>query len=134
MQYPSGNILIVGNQTERFKALQNKLQQSGFLVICVADGLDAISAFTRGTFDLVLTEIDIPGLNGNLLARYVRNLRPETVIIAVTATPWLANNTFDQVVQKPFEAWFLADSIAYCGTIVPPRLEPVERTGYQPNA
>ncbi len=134
MEHASGNILIVDTNANDHKRLKSKLNQCGFTVVCVEDGLDAIRVFVEERFDLVLTDLSIPGLNGNLLARYFHNLSEEAFVVAVTATPWLANDAFDLVIAKPYEAKFMADAITYCGTHDVSRLEPVERPGYQPNA
>ena len=73
-------------------------------------GIDALCA---EAFDLVLTDICMPGISGNILAGYVHNLRVDIPVIAVTASPWLANELFDMVIEKPFELTFLLDTIAY---------------------
>lgn len=134
MEHPNGRILIVDANANTLGPLTSKLKQCGFSVVCVENGLDAIHTFITGRFDLVLTDLSIPGLNGNLLARYFHNLSEEAFVVAVTATPWLANEAFDLVIEKPFESKFMADAITYCGTHDVSRLEPVERPGYQANA
>ena len=106
-------ILIVEDNESIRHLLETKLDRSGFEVVCADNVVDGIKRFNAETFDLIMTDICMPGLSGNLLAGYVRNLRVDIPVIAVTASPWLVNELFDMVIEKPFELTFLLDTIAY---------------------
>ncbi len=106
-------ILIVDDNEVILQLLRTKLCGCGFSVVTANSGIEAIHKLTRDSFDLVLTDIHMPGLNGNILARYIRNVCKHVPVIAVTAAPWLANESFDMVIEKPFELKFLMDSIEY---------------------
>ena len=106
-------ILIVEDNESIRRLLETKLDRSGFEVVCADNVVDGIKRFNAEAFDLVLTDICMPGISGNILAGYVRNLRVDIPVIAVTASPWLANELFDMVIEKPFELTFLLDTIAY---------------------
>ena len=106
-------ILIVEDNESIRILLETRLVRSGFDVICTDNVVDGIKRFNAETFDLVMTDICLPGLSGNILARYVRNLRADIPIISVTASPWLVDELFDMVIEKPFELTFLLDTIAY---------------------
>ena len=106
-------ILIVEDNESIRILLETRLVRSGFEVVCADNVVDGIKQFNAENFDLVMTDICMPGLSGNVLARYVRNLRAEIPIISVTASPWLVNELFDMVIEKPFELTFLLDTIAY---------------------
>lgn len=109
------NRILVAEDNESIRnLLKTRLNRSGFEVVCVDNAADGIKRFTSETFDLVLTDICMPGLSGNILARYIYNLCTDVPIIAVTASPWLANEMFDMVIEKPFELTFLLDTIVYC--------------------
>jgi len=107
-------ILIVEDNESIRILLETRLVHSGFEVICADDVAAGIKRFNAEKFDLVMTDICMPGLSGNILARYVRNLREDIPIISVTASPWLVNELFDMVIEKPFNLTFLLDTIAYC--------------------
>ena len=94
------------------------LKQGWFIAALKLSVLTTLQLGSKGSmrkkFDLVMTDICMPGLSGNILARYVRNLREDIPIISVTASPWLVNELFDMVIEKPFNLTFLLDTIAYC--------------------
>ena len=110
---PCRKILIVDDNEVFLQLFRTKLFGCGFSVVTANSGIEAIRKFTRDSFDLVLTDIYMPGLNGNILARYIRNVSKDVPVIAVTAAPWLANESFDMVIEKPFELKFLMDSMEY---------------------
>ena len=113
MMRRNNRILVVEDNESIRSLLETRLVRSGFEVVCADNVVDGIKRFNAETFDLVMTDICMPGLSGNVLARYVRNLRAEIPIISVTASPWLVNELFDMVIEKPFELTFLLDTITY---------------------
>lgn len=106
-------VLIVDDNEPIRQMLKTKLNKSDFDVYCAMNVLDAFFKFMEEPFDLVLTDICMPGLNGNNLARYIRNLDKDIPIVAVTASPDLANEVFDAVIEKPFALNYLLDTISY---------------------
>lgn len=106
-------VLIVDDNEPIRQMLKTKLNKSDFDVYCAKNVLDAFFKFMEEPFDLVLTDICMPGLNGNNLARYIRNLDKDIPIVAVTASPDLANEVFDAVIEKPFALNYLLDTISY---------------------
>jgi len=109
----NSRILIVEANESIRRLLETSLVRSGFEVVCTDNVIDGIERFNAETFDLVMTDICMPGLSGNILARYVHNLGADIPIVAVTASPWLVNELFDRVIEKPFALNFLLDTIAY---------------------
>ena len=89
-------VLVVDDNEPIRQLLKTMLNKSDFDVYCAENVLDAVFKFIEEPFDLVLTDICIPGLNGNHLARYIRNLDKEVPIVAVTASPGLANEVLTQ--------------------------------------
>jgi CheY-like chemotaxis protein len=106
-------VLVVDDNEPIRQLLKTKLNKCDFDVYCAENVLDAFYKFIEEPFDLVLTDICMPGLNGNHLASYIRNLDKETPIVAVTASPGLANEVFDAVIEKPFTLNYLLDTITY---------------------
>lgn len=49
------------------------------------DGQDGLDKYTSGTFDIVMTDINMPKLNGIELARKIKAIDPEQAIIIVSA-------------------------------------------------
>ncbi len=66
-------------------ALEIPLRLSGYDVVAVSGGREAIALVQGKKFDVVLTDIYMPDINGLEVVREFRRFSPETRIIAVTA-------------------------------------------------
>jgi len=98
-----GKVLIVDDCPELLQLLENWLTENGFKVVAVSSGYEALKWFISESFDLVMTDICMPGIDGNILAQYVRNYHQTVPIVAVTSAPHLADAHFDLVISKPYE-------------------------------
>ena len=74
-------VLVVDDNEPIRQLLGTKLNNSDFDVYCAKNVLDALIKFIEKPFDLVLTDICMPGLNGNHLASYIRKLDKEIPIV-----------------------------------------------------
>jgi len=107
------NILIV-DDVECFSAvLQQILSRFGYHAEIAAGGHEGIQMFDTKPFDLVITDIKMPGIDGYGVARHIRNShRPSTPIIGISGTPWLLDgDEFDWVIPKPFGLQALLDAV-----------------------
>ncbi|MEE8430618.1 MAG: response regulator, partial [Candidatus Desulfatibia sp.] len=93
--------------------LATALAKCGFNVEIAVDGTEGIKKFDEGHFDLVITDILMPGLGGNDVVKYVRNSEKSfTPVIGITGTPWLREDAyFDAVFTKPFSIEVLVDTV-----------------------
>ena len=57
------------------------LETRGYRVIVCTSGEEALEVFRSGGIDLVLTDLMMPGMNGDELAKHVKQVSPETPII-----------------------------------------------------
>jgi two-component system response regulator MtrA len=77
-------ILLADKDTEVLEVTTYALRRYGFEVIAVRDGLQALRYWKATAPDLVLAEIDLPGLNGFELCRAIRQ-QSLTPVIMVSA-------------------------------------------------
>lgn len=77
-------ILIVEDDETVGRLLAGILQREGYQTTTVHSAEAALRFFPSGKFDLVLTDIGLPGMNGLLLAQKIKKERPETEIIFMT--------------------------------------------------
>jgi CheY-like chemotaxis protein len=107
------NVLVIDDEQLVSQMLQELLTLSGFNVETASGGHEGVQLFEKGLFDLVITDILMPGLDGHDVARHIRNSdRPHTPIIAISGTPWLLNeDEFDSAIPKPFEIKTLLNTI-----------------------
>jgi len=107
------NILVIEDEKSIAFLTTIALSKSGFNVEKAEDGLEGIRKFDEGHFDLVITDILMPGLDGNGVVRHIRNSRRQsTPVIGVSGTPWLLKDSdFDAVLSKPSSIKTLVDTV-----------------------
>ena len=97
-------ILVIDDETGISDVIQEALQMVGYEVEVARDGMEGIRKFDDRPYDLVITDICMPGVNGSSVARYIRSAsNGTTAIIGISGTPWmLQNDDFDMILAKPF--------------------------------
>ena len=107
------NILIIDDDEDMLKIINLVLKASGYNVETATNGKEGIRKFDAGAFDLVITDMRMPDLDGNDVAQYIReSVRDFIPIIGISGTLWLLeNDNFDMIIQKPFTTKRLIDSI-----------------------
>ncbi len=97
----SKKILIVDDESEMRIALETTLKRENYQLVCVADGKQALDQFEDHVFDLVLTDVRMPKLNGLELLRAVKERSPKTPVVMMTAY-----GTIDNAVEAMKEGAF----------------------------
>ena len=82
---PDARILVVDDDDSLRRVTQVQLEQAGYAVTTAAGPEQALEELERAPFDLVLSDLKMPGMSGVELLRRVRELYPEIVFILVTA-------------------------------------------------
>ena len=112
------NILIVEDDPALSEALSETLGMAGFAVTLAEDGVAALEAVEHaGPFGLVVTDVQMPRMDGHALLRRLQSLRPELPVLVMTAygsipkaVEAMQNGACDYLV-KPFEAQVLLDTV-----------------------
>jgi two-component system, OmpR family, KDP operon response regulator KdpE len=83
---PSKNVsvLVVDDEPALRKVIQASLAASGFNVEEAGTGKDAVDAIRQRQFDIVLLDVNMPGISGMEACRQIRALAPRVGIIMVT--------------------------------------------------
>jgi CheY-like chemotaxis protein len=101
-------ILIVEDDEAMREFLLEAISRSGYYVEAVPDGTEALLRVESGQFDLLLTDIRMPGLDGLELVRQARRHDPALGVLLVTAYAQDALDINDlegsktDVLSKPF--------------------------------
>jgi DNA-binding response OmpR family regulator len=97
-------VLIIDDDAAIVHLLQSVLGRSGFEVTVARNGREGVDKFHRDAFDLVITDVRMPGLSGRAVVSSIRaSKRPSTPVLGISGTPWeLADGGFDCVLPKPF--------------------------------
>lgn len=83
----AGKILIVDDEPVVTKSCERVLTPEGYSVDCAYDGKDAVNKLSRNGYDLVITDIKMPGMDGLDLIRWIRNTKPDTGVVVITGYP-----------------------------------------------
>lgn len=78
------SILVVDDEPQVCEVLADSLASHSHQVRTATDGLDAVEKMKRETFNIVITDMDMPKMDGMQLIEYIVNNRPDTDIIAIT--------------------------------------------------
>ena len=78
-------ILVVEDEATLRANLQRYLERQGHRVSATGDGDEAIELLGGGPFDVVLTDLRLPGTDGLAILEYVRASSPDTVVLIMTA-------------------------------------------------
>ncbi|MCW2973951.1 MAG: two component transcriptional regulator, winged helix family, partial [Thermoleophilia bacterium] len=101
-------ILIVDDEPAIRTALSRALEIEGYDIDVVPSGEAALSAMERATFDVVLLDVSMPGIDGLEVCRQLREAGDSTPVIVVTARSQVADSVAgldagaDDYVVKPF--------------------------------
>lgn len=77
-------ILVVDDEPEMCQILTLQLSQAGYEVDCISDAASALLKLASNSFDLVLTDLMMPGMNGIDLLRMIRKLGNDVPVIVFT--------------------------------------------------
>jgi signal transduction histidine kinase len=77
-------ILLIEDELQLRDNLQTLLQSAGYQVTTAANGVQGIQQIQKQAFDLVITDLVMPGMDGFKVMDYLRGHSPETVVVAIT--------------------------------------------------
>lgn len=110
-------ILIVEDDFDIQELLQNFLQEAGYEVASANDGVEAVSIFSGGQFDLILLDIMLPKIDGFSVCELIRR-QSQVPIIMLTALSGEEEQIrgldlqIDDYITKPFSMPVLVRKIA----------------------
>jgi len=81
----SGRILVVEDDDGLRRVTEAQLQKCGYEVTVCADAPEARAILEKHPFDLVLTDLNLPGMSGLELLNRIRTEYPEVSVVIVTA-------------------------------------------------
>jgi len=96
-------ILLVDDEGLVRELIGRLLSKDEHTVVQANNGVEAYSLFTRGQFDLVMTDFELPFMKGNELAARIKRLVPDQPILMITGhgKRRSRDNPVDAVLNKP---------------------------------
>jgi signal transduction histidine kinase/CheY-like chemotaxis protein len=114
-------ILVIDDESEVRDALADMLRTGGHQVAVASQGVEGLERFRAEPFDIVLTDLAMPGMSGWQVAQAVKARRPGVPVVLVTG--WgvelpaaeLRAHGVDRVMTKPFRLGEVLEVVASCG-------------------
>ena len=78
-------VLIIEDDDEMRSLLKDFIEDEGFEAGCAANGFEALPKLEKEAFDLIVSDIQMPGLTGLDILPRIRKLQPGAYIIVITA-------------------------------------------------
>lgn len=103
------HILIIEDDLRIAELIQRGLQENNFKTAIAYDGQTGLKLALQNNFDLIITDIILPKLNGIDLCKEIRNAKPDIPIIMLTALGTTDDKVegfdagADDYLVKPFE-------------------------------
>ena len=101
------NILVVDDNKFLRIAVSTMLSRIGYEVLSADSGENGLSIFLKNKFDVVLSDYEMPGMDGVAFACSIKKSSPRTQVVIMTGAgreTVLARKTtaVDEVISKPF--------------------------------
>ena len=103
----SRRILVAEDNKNIQRVVFRILDFMGFEVAFAANGVEALSLFLRKSFDLVLTDLEMPVMDGWSLTHCIKERSPNTPVVLMTGADReivlkMKSAPIDSVIFKPF--------------------------------
>jgi nitrogen-specific signal transduction histidine kinase/CheY-like chemotaxis protein len=107
---PLRRALVVDDEPDIADTIRELLEREGFLVEVASDGASALMALDRSEFDVVLSDLRMPGVSGPEMYERVREIRPQLLSKIAFVTGDTLGASMDEflkesgrpVLEKPF--------------------------------
>ena len=101
-------LLLVDDDKDALDGLINILRRDGYQVAGVLSGYEALNSLSKKSFDVVITDLNMPGMHGFTLIHEVRKRKEPIAIVIITANSFVKtgvngvkNIEYDYFLQKP---------------------------------
>ena len=104
-----GHILIVEDEKKIADTLRMGLSEQGYEVEVAYDGHIGLKIFLNGHFDLIILDINLPGMNGFELCKLIRKSNEQVPVLMLTSMSQMNDKVegydagADDYLVKPFE-------------------------------
>ena len=105
------NILIIEDDLAIQDLLRQLLKPQDISVEFASSGPEGLEIYQKRDYCLVVTDINLPGLDGYSVARYIREKTPSVPIIGMSGRTFQETINFCQTFGKPFSVKQFANTV-----------------------
>jgi len=104
----NGTILVVDDDADCLQVVLQACNMSGAVIQSASNGEDALRLLQEDTISLLLTDLEMPDMNGFQLASEAKALRPDLRIVMMTGNlppekeHLIAEAGIEGILEKPF--------------------------------
>ncbi|MDD5687875.1 MAG: response regulator [Elusimicrobia bacterium] len=80
-----GKILVIDDEKEILDVLSIDLEKRGYAVVVAKNGEEGIEKFRKTSFDIIITDMKMPGMSGMTVLTEVKKIDSEVEVIIITA-------------------------------------------------
>ena len=80
----ASRILVVDDEEQMREIISQFLTKLGYQAVSASNGRDALATFREQSFDLVLSDVRMPGLTGLQLLKAIKELSPKTPVVLIS--------------------------------------------------
>lgn len=82
-----GRVMVVDDEENIREVLSSYLDTLGYEVVTASDGQDALERFEAGTFDLIVSDLLMPTIDGLELLKQIREKDRNVIFLMITGYP-----------------------------------------------
>lgn len=121
---PNSRILVVDDEEDIRDVARLLLESAGYAVACAEDGRAALREMQQGEFDLLITDMLMPEMDGVELINEVRRRNPEQRVVAMSGGGHAPKESYLQIAHlcgaqvllpKPFNREQLLRAVTAAG-------------------
>lgn len=114
------SILVVDDEPALTQLADDMLSIAGYQVTTCTSGHDALNILTQQRFDLLFTDLIMPGMTGYRLVHEVQRLYPDLKILLTSGyqinqdQDYVSQELLDRLVSKPYGDKQLLKAVSEC--------------------
>jgi DNA-binding response OmpR family regulator/formate hydrogenlyase subunit 6/NADH:ubiquinone oxidoreductase subunit I len=78
------NVLLIDDEVDMLRGLRRSLRKRGYSVDTAEDGIQGVAKIEKSPYDVVISDLKLPRLDGIGVLERARRIRPGTVVIIIT--------------------------------------------------
>lgn len=94
-EYVPARVLVIEDNDQNRRLFETALKHFGHQVVGASNGTQGLELFHQGGFDLVVTDLSMPGLSGWEVARGVKKENPDLPVILLSG--WSVQQEIEQI-------------------------------------